>query len=148
MEIDFSRVGFSKASKVLSVANTPLFLIKNLMADKDVIHLKNRYPSQALIDGLEKNIKSQSDDPTSDLKCLMLLVAISMKEDLRLLKGIEYLNGSKIRWYDEVFAKLKRVVSQTSTQTVSLADTEGTYSNVRYPNSDPALVQYNYSEQL
>ncbi len=107
-------LSLENAKSVYSLANTPLYVLRNLKQDAAVTQIARSRSSEEILH--ELSIRKSSSEETLDQTVMpfVLLVALGSKNDLTAVKEAERFSGSFGEWFSTIARAILLTTSPTS----------------------------------
>ena len=110
--------GFADAKAYFAIANTPLFLLHKLKTDPQVRRFASATSDRELLRNLKSAIRRKPKDLNEAVQPYVLLVALSMKENISSLAQASTLKADLYDWYSVIAEALVQTYNPTSVATV------------------------------
>lgn len=121
-----------QAGESYAAANTPLFLLRRLHADPEVVELGVRFSADQLLEALSAAVAVEPQSPAEAVRPYGLLVALWHQKQIEPLKRAATFDAPHADWYKYISTVLMETFSPIQT---SLIDLPG------YTQSDVSLEQ-------
>jgi len=131
---------FEAAMQAFALANTPLFVVRKLRSDPEVLALSARSSPEHLLDKLNTSLSRKPRSLRSAVMPYVYLVALFLKHDPRHLDLARRLDGSHHDWYNYIANALFQMTPVTNVSTheaVSLSPSIAT--------ANEGLLSYQYA---
>jgi hypothetical protein len=96
--IDFSNFNFTKAEAAYVVANTPLFIVRNLKNDPSVTKVAANFSSAQIVEELKVRLDTPPQTARDRIIPFILISALGLKQDRAALLAVTQLNTDNYRW--------------------------------------------------
>lgn len=120
--IDLKSISLGNAEANYTISNTPMFLANKLRQDSAVIQLSTRHSSEDLYASILETVSKKPTSTSERVFPFVLMAALSLKTDYKLLSRLSDLNPDGYRWFGLVQKSLMSVKKPTTT---SLIDYSG-----------------------
>ena len=116
-------VDVESAEAIFAIANTPLFLLKNLKRDIAVEAISEQFHPKQIYDGMAALLKIQPTSLEALVRPYVYLVALYQMEDAKFVDKASNLPASHHKWFNYISQTLNNELQPTST------------SHIRFPAS-------------
>jgi hypothetical protein len=120
-----TRVDISGAERAFSVANTPLFLLRNLKIDPATAEIARNATGHTVLQALKQMCERRPRTLDAAVRPYVYLVALSMMPDISFLREAANVTMPYHRWFRYLAEFLVREYRPTSFTTVSIAPSPG-----------------------
>ncbi len=118
-----AKINYDSAVAAFAVANTPMFLLRKLRSDSAVERLTQLFSTDKLFSDLVASLGKKPENLTDAVKPYALLVALSRKGNLALLKELLKYPAPFSEWFSEI----ANILIQTSMPLTTTAFTPPQY---------------------
>ena len=118
--MNLNELDLVRASRVYSVANTPLFLVRKLQEDPAVRATSERYAGEEIVATLREVIKAEPNTPEDAVLPYMLLVALAFKHTIEHLQRASELETEIFNWYSYIAQALLLSFSPIKQSTIEV----------------------------
>jgi uncharacterized secreted protein with C-terminal beta-propeller domain len=116
--IDFKDINLDRARSVYLTANTPMYIVRNLRSDPEIVKLHLNNSTEVILTEIEDRLGKLPLDFDDRISPLALLAALSLKQDrVAMLKAARF-DGKSYRWYKLVVDSLLQQIRPTSVTNV------------------------------
>ena len=117
----FDQIDLSEAERVFAVANTPLFLLRKLRADRGVQDIHANFTGPQILKALKSAIRKKPTTLDAATRPYAYLVALSMNTEVSYLKQAAELSVPHFDWFEYIANVLVKTRRPTSMQTITVA---------------------------
>jgi len=112
--IDFSDINFENARSFYLTANTPMYLVRNLRSDPEIVKLHLRNSSEAILAEIKDRLERLPLDFEDRILPLALLAALALKQNRTAMLEAARLDGKNYRWYKPLADSLVQQIRPTT----------------------------------
>lgn len=135
--IDLKDIRLDNARSVYMTANTPMYIVRNLRADSEIVKLHLNNSTETILAEIEDRLGRLPLDFNDRILPLVLLAALALKQNRTAMLDAARLNGQHYRWYKQVADSLTQQIRSTSISNITApaAATVKPYVRVRSTSS-------------
>ena len=100
--IDFKSINLDNARSVYLTANTPMYIVRNLRSDPEIVKLHLTNSAEAILAELKERLERAPLDFEDRVLPLVLLAALALKQNRTAMVEAARLDGKSYRWYKPV----------------------------------------------
>ena len=116
--IDLKGINLDNARSVYMTANTPMYIVRNLRSDPEIVKLHLKNSADAILAELKERLEHLPLDFEDRILPLVLLAALALKQNRTAMVEAARLDGKSYRWYKAVADNLVQQVRPTSMATI------------------------------
>jgi hypothetical protein len=117
--ISTSEADLTGATKILAVANTPLYLVRKLRHDQAVIDIGCSVDAEAILQSIRDAVSKAQPEPVDSVRPYVYLVALAMKQESRWLAEASEIHAPDWNWYRYIAKYLLDTHSPVMNQTIA-----------------------------
>jgi hypothetical protein len=133
-----NEIDLTGPSLALTVANTPLFLVRKLRNDPAIRLISEGFSEDQILDALNGLSNTDPSEPINAVRPYVYLTALWMKSRSDALRKAATLNMSRWRWYSYISLVLLDTYSPITTQTLPTTHTAAADRSATLTSSVPA----------
>lgn len=123
--IDLNGIKLDNARTVYMTANTPMYVVRNLRSDPEIVKLHLKNSAEAILAEIGNRLERLPLDFDDRILPLVLLAALALKQNRTTMLEAARLDGKNYRWYKPVADSLVQQIRPTTmsqiTASVSVA---------------------------
>jgi hypothetical protein len=139
-----SEFDLDEASRILGIANTPLFLVRKLQNDGSVRAIGDAIPGPEIVSELQAMITIEPTDPIEAVRPYVYLVSLWFKSEVDSLQEAARFTSSIYGWYSYIAKALLESFSPIQRQTMSIAqipsDSWGPQTSTTAPTQAATII--------
>lgn len=112
--IDLNGIKLDNARFVYMTANTPMYIVRNLRSDPEIVKLHLRNSAEVIIAEIKNRLVRLPLDFEDRILPLVLLAALALKQNRTAMLEAARLDGKIYRWYKPVVDSLVQQIRPTT----------------------------------
>jgi hypothetical protein len=112
--IDFEGINLDNARATYMTANTPMYIVRNLRSDPEIVKLHLRTTAEAILEELKDRLGRLPLEFEDRIFPLVLLAALGLKQNRTAMIEAASLEGKNYRWYKPVADSFVQQIRTTS----------------------------------
>lgn len=122
--IDFSGYNFTKAEAAYVVANTPLFIVRNLKSDPAVIKVAGSFSVKQIVDEIRERLGTPPGTARDRIIPFILLGALAVRQERAAIAEVATIESASYRWFKPVVESLLATVRPVARSTIQVTQPE------------------------
>lgn len=112
--IDLNGIKLDNARSVYMTANTPMYIVRNLRSDPEIVKLHLKNSAEAILAEIRDRLERLPLDFEDRILPLVLLAALALKQNRTAMLEAARLDGKSYRWYKPVADSLVQQIRPTT----------------------------------
>lgn len=121
--IDLKGINLDNARSVYMTANTPMYIVRNLRSDPEIVKLHLKNSEKAILAEIKERLQRLPLDFEDRILPLVLLAALALKQNRTSMMAAARLDGNSYRWYKPVADNLVQQIRPTTVSSITVPAT-------------------------
>lgn len=118
--IDLKGVNLDNARSVYMTANTPMYIVRNLRSDPEIVKLHLKNSAESILTEIKDRLERLPLDFEDRILPLVLLAALALKQSRATMLEAASLDGKSYRWYKPVADSLVQQIRPTTVSNITV----------------------------